>query len=186
MPQLLTIDIGNTTTSLAYFENPLIDKLKFIKTFSTSRLKTDHNTIKELSDCLNRINSKIFSVIISSVVPPIDPIIKTLFGDAQVTFLNPLMDTIISIDDCCKNSIGSDRIATMAGAYSLYRTNLAVADFGTATTISVVNKKGEFIGSSIMPGVDLMFESLKKGTSKLPLLKKKMILNIQLLILGQQ
>ncbi|MBI5640928.1 MAG: type III pantothenate kinase, partial [Nitrospirae bacterium] len=40
-------------------------------------------------------------------------------------------------------------------------------DFGTATTITVVDREAACIGGAIMPGVGLMNEMLEKGTSKL-------------------
>jgi type III pantothenate kinase len=40
-------------------------------------------------------------------------------------------------------------------------------DFGTATTISIVDRKAVYIGGAIMPGIRLMNESLARGTSKL-------------------
>jgi type III pantothenate kinase len=52
-------------------------------------------------------------------------------------------------------------------AYELYKKPVAVVDFGTATTISVVGRDAHYIGGAIMPGVELMNESLERGTSKL-------------------
>lgn len=63
--------------------------------------------------------------------------------------------------------LGSDRIANSVAAYELCKCPIAVIDFGTATTVSVVGKDAKYIGGAIMPGLGLMNESLAKGTSKL-------------------
>ncbi|MCX8070748.1 MAG: type III pantothenate kinase [Thermodesulfovibrionales bacterium] len=174
MLPLLTIDIGNTTTTFVLFINPLNKEFTSIKTFRTEEIRKDNFKVKELNDFLYAIGNKEFSAIVSSVVPEIDLLVKKYLFNLNahtVIFLNSSMNTIITIDELYKKSIGSDRIANMAGAFSIYKTNVAVADFGTATTISIVNKEGRFIASCIMPGLEMMFESLYMKTSKLPLIK---------------
>ena len=54
-----------------------------------------------------------------------------------------------------------------AGAYAIYGGPVAVVDFGTATTITIVGKNADFIGGSIMPGIGLMNDVLEQRTSKL-------------------
>jgi type III pantothenate kinase len=63
--------------------------------------------------------------------------------------------------------LGTDRIANAVAANELYKGPVAVLDFGTATTVSVVGKNANYMGGAIMPGVGLMNESLAKSTSKL-------------------
>ena len=45
---------------------------------------------------------------------------------------------------------------------------LLVVDMGTATTMSVINEKEEFIGGAIMPGLRLSLEALSSKASLLP------------------
>ena len=59
--------------------------------------------------------------------------------------------------------VGPDRIANAVAAYELYNCPVAVADFGTATTVSVVGKGAVFLGGAIMPGIGLMNESLAQA-----------------------
>jgi type III pantothenate kinase len=63
--------------------------------------------------------------------------------------------------------VGPDRIANAVAAEALFTCPVAVIDFGTATTISVVAKGASFIGGAILPGIRLMNESLAKKTSRL-------------------
>jgi len=50
----------------------------------------------------------------------------------------------------------------------LYSKPCIVVDFGTATSFDIVNRKGEFIGGVIAPGLNLQMKVLNKFTSKLP------------------
>ena len=63
--------------------------------------------------------------------------------------------------------VGTDRIANAVAASDLYGTPVAIVDFGTATTISVVGREGDFVGGSILPGLRLMNSALDAGTSQL-------------------
>ena len=49
-----------------------------------------------------------------------------------------------------------------------YGAPLIVVDFGTATTFNIIDKKGEFIGGVIAPGIKGSLDSLVNGTAKLP------------------
>ena len=55
---------------------------------------------------------------------------------------------------------------------------MIVIDFGTATTLDVLDRKGVYSGGVITPGIDLSLNSLKKMTAKLPLVKFKRTKNI--------
>lgn len=62
--------------------------------------------------------------------------------------------------------LGCDRWAAIIGARSLTATGaLCVVDCGTAVTIDAVNTDDRFIGGVILPGIDLMQESLLNSTS---------------------
>jgi type III pantothenate kinase len=65
--------------------------------------------------------------------------------------------------------LGSDRIANAIAATHIYpNENLIIIDMGTATTLCAVNRKREFLGGTIMPGVRISMTALVANTSKLP------------------
>lgn len=65
--------------------------------------------------------------------------------------------------------VGADRIANAIALTHLYpKNNLVVVDFGTATTLCVINKNKEYLGGLIIPGIRLCMESLEAKTAKLP------------------
>ena len=69
--------------------------------------------------------------------------------------------------------LGADRWHAMIAACAKFpNESLVIASSGTATTIECVrrdpNTAAEFVGGVIAPGVDLMHESLARGTARLP------------------
>jgi len=65
------------------------------------------------------------------------------------------------------DQLGSDRWAALLGAWHLMKGECLVVNCGTATTIDALSAKGEFIGGLILPGVELMLNSLCASTSQL-------------------
>jgi len=59
-------------------------------------------------------------------------------------------------------SFGADRYAALVAAYHHCQGNKIVIDCGTATTIDAIDASGQHEGGLIMPGVQLMQESLVK------------------------
>ena len=55
----------------------------------------------------------------------------------------------------------------------MYIKSKVIIDFGTATTIDVLDEKGVYDGGVITPGIDLSLKSLQMGTAKLPLVNFK-------------
>lgn len=65
-----------------------------------------------------------------------------------------------------EQSLGVDRWLALIGGVKLYpNKNLVIIDAGTATTIDVVDAFGVHQGGWILPGIELMKESLLTGTS---------------------
>ena len=51
--------------------------------------------------------------------------------------------------------VGADRIVNCLAAYAKFNTAAIVVDFGSSICVDVVSAKGEFLGGSIAPGVQL-------------------------------
>lgn len=64
--------------------------------------------------------------------------------------------------------LGEDRVACCAGALKKYGPPFIVVDFGTATTVNVVNPEGDFIGGAILAGVRTSLLALSDNTAQLP------------------
>jgi type III pantothenate kinase len=67
------------------------------------------------------------------------------------------------------DTLGTDRIASAAGAFDLYPgKDILVIDAGTAITFDYLSDNA-FKGGNISPGIKMRFKALNKFTGKLPL-----------------
>jgi type III pantothenate kinase len=75
--------------------------------------------------------------------------------------------------------LGTDRLAGMFGAVTLYpNKNTLIVASGTATTIDYLHSGSIFMGGWIIPGLDLMLQSLGKSTANLPTLNSNQFLKV--------
>lgn len=65
--------------------------------------------------------------------------------------------------------LGTDRWAALIGARSLHGGPCLVVSAGTATTVDLLDADGHFRGGLILPGEQLMRQSLARDTARLPL-----------------
>jgi type III pantothenate kinase len=174
---LIAVDIGNSFINIGYFT----DMSLIVQKIETHPLKDVNEYKMILRDFLfqNHIENNCFSVIISSVVYSRTPVLKEVFSalsdkksDRDVLLVSHKMNTGLRFRVNSPEELGTDRIVNSVGAWDIYKAPVAVVDFGTATTITVVGNDAHFIGGSIMPGLRLMNDMLFRGTSKL----KKIVL----------
>ena len=169
---ILTVDIGNTNIMFGGFVD---DKLEFVARVATDTSKTEDEYASLILSILAAHDVKrtvIKGAIISSVVPPLNSVMKKavrfLYG-VDPLIVGPGIKTGIGIQ--CDNpaSVGSDLICASVAAHFIYGSPALIVDMGTATKMTVVNKKGCFVGVSIIPGVLTGLKALAKGTAQLPL-----------------
>lgn len=163
---LLTADIGNTSITLGLFDGDAL-----VEEF---RLASDKDLSQEEYEVLLKTLFKQFKVkgcIIGSVVEELNKKFKSSVDNVfkiNSIILNSELNTGVKIAIQNPKEAGADRIANACGALMLYNRPCIVVDFGTATSFDIVNKKGEFIGGVITPGLNLQMKVLNKFTSKLP------------------
>jgi type III pantothenate kinase len=56
--------------------------------------------------------------------------------------------------------VGADRIANAIAAHHLYKGPAILVDFGTATTFDAIDARGDYLGGSIAPGIQLSHDAL--------------------------
>src|SRR5258708_15752599 len=64
--------------------------------------------------------------------------------------------------------VGADRLVNTVAAHDRYKGPLIVVDFGTATTLDVVDRDGNYCGGVIAPGINLSLGALAMAAAKLP------------------
>ena len=168
---ILAIDIGNTNVVIGGFEN---DRIEFTARVATDVRRTEEQYAVEIHQILHLYGysaKEMEGSIISSVVPPLTTVMKTALR--KITGKKPLvvgpgLKTGLNIKLDNPASLGADRVADTVAAISEYSLPLMVVDMGTATTMSVINEREEFIGGAIMPGLLLSLEALSSRASLLP------------------
>lgn len=168
---VLAFDIGNTNIVMGAFEG---EHVVFQTRLSTSLDKTEAEyvvLVKNLLEIYGVNRQDIEGSIISSVVPPLVNIIKhvmvLLTGKAPLV-VGPGLKTGLNIAVGDPSELGSDLVVAAVAALQKYPKPLIILDMGTATTFSVLGKKGEFLGVIIYPGVMVSFDALTERTAQLP------------------
>ncbi len=171
---ILALDVGNTNIVVGCVDEENI--------FFECRLSTDKNKteaeyaviFKNLIDIYDVDMNKINGAIISSVVPPITNVLKNAVF--TVTGYEPVevdirMNHGLKINTKNPDELGNDLIVAAVAAMDKYKPPLIIFDMGTATTISVIDKDGVFLGVSILPGVKTAMNALFDNASQLPAIK---------------
>ena len=167
---ILAIDMGNTNIVIGCVDE---EKVLFEERLATDLSKTELEYVvifKTVLELYGIEKEKVTGAIISSVVPQLVNIIKSalyklikvepmVVGPGVKTGLNILMDE--------PRRVGSDLIVDAVAAINNYGTPLIVIDMGTATTMSVIDRKGNYIGGVIMPGIKVSVDSLVSRTAQL-------------------
>jgi len=168
---LLAFDVGNTTIAIGLFRGRQLVKSWKIET-DTDKTSDEYGVLLlNLMQACALGAGEISGAIISSVVPPLTPVIEevcgTCFGTAPMV-VGPGLKTGMPILYETPLEVGADRITASVAAFEKHGGPLIVLDFGTATTFDAVSAKGEYLGGAISPGVRISAEALYLKTAKLP------------------
>ena len=167
---ILAIDIGNTNIVVGCIDD---EKTYFIERLSTVRTKTELEYAVDLKTVLDIYHIKktdIEGCIISSVVPQITDIARLAAEKIlkkEVMVLGPGVKTGLNIMMDNPGQLGADMVADAVAGLASYPVPFIVIDMGTATTVSVVNDKKQYIGGMILPGVGVSLDALTSRASQL-------------------
>ncbi|MCI7262060.1 MAG: type III pantothenate kinase [Clostridiaceae bacterium] len=168
---ILAVDIGNTNIVIGVVD---AKKTYFIERLTTTIGKTNLEyaiTLKSILEIFHIEPRQLEGAIISSVVPPLNRTIMEairkitgitakLVGSGMKTGLNILMDN--------PRSVGSDMIVNSVGALNEHEPPIIIIEMGTATTMSVIDKDGRYIGGAILPGLRVSMDTMSSSTAQLP------------------
>ena len=174
---ILCLDVGNSHIHGGVFKEDKI-LLQFRK---TSGFKSSSDELGLFLKFVLRENdidpSGIEKISICTVVPDILHSLKNAclkYFNQSPFILEAGVKTGLKIKYQNPVEVGTDRIANALACVHLFsQRNLIVVDFGTATTICVINKNKEYLGGSILPGIYISMEVLESKTAKLPTVEIK-------------
>ena len=168
---ILAIDIGNTNIVIGCFEG---EKIVFTERLSTKHTATELEyavSFKNVLEIYGIKTNEIDGGIISSVVPSLTNIIKRAIGKLtknKILSVGPGLKTGLNIKMDNPAAVGADLVVGAVAAINEYQTPMIFFDMGTATTISAIDKDKNYIGTVIIPGLEVSLNSLVGGTSQLP------------------
>ena len=155
----LIVDIGNTSTKLAVFEGKTLISQARINELSCQDLEKELSGIKVQQAIVSSVKEVplfIFELFLSNI-----PFVHLLSHKSKLPF---------NIEYDTPETLGSDRIAAVAGAFSMFAgKEVLVIDAGTALTFDFLSG-GVYKGGNISPGLTMRFKALNKFTDRLPLI----------------
>jgi len=161
----LTIDIGNTQVKVAFFIGEQL--------VATNRFERRDIALLERTFS----NYKPDTVTFSSVSGRDERIEEIAHKRGnRVLWLSHETPLPIRLDYLTPTTLGTDRIATSVGAWTIGQrlsptSDLLVIDAGTAVTYDLVTSDGKFKGGNIAPGMRMRFTALHEHTRNLPLIE---------------
>jgi type III pantothenate kinase len=169
---LLAINANNTNTAFAIWRG---DVLQGSWRTATEGKRTADEYVVWLDHLLSLdglSRGDVHGAVIASVVPEVNFNLLTLCRKYCKT--DPLVvgDSAVKLGTKAlvdrPEEVGADRIVNTLAAHDRYRGPLIVVDFGTATTLDVVDRDGNYCGGAIAPGINLSLAALHMAAAKLP------------------
>lgn len=169
---LLAIDVGNTNTVFALFEDENLVGQWRISTISGRTADEYWVWLRQLLDEHGVNKRLVHAAIVATVVPETQYEILTLchryFGVQPMLVGDPAIKLAMKVKLDRPQEVGADRLVNAVEAWHRYRRPVIVVDFGTATTFDVIDREGNYCGGVIAPGVHLSLDALRKAAAKLP------------------
>jgi type III pantothenate kinase len=188
---LLVLDVGNTNTVLGVFtrakadagrtaaDKSLNDAPRYDQLLANWRVATvQTSTVDEYGVLFRNLFamaglevSGMHGIVISSVVPPLDPVLRQVcerYFNSKPLFIEPGIKTGMPVHYDNPAEVGADRIVNAVAAFEKYGGPCVIVDFGTATTFDCVSAKGEYLGGVISPGLGISADALFERTARLP------------------
>lgn len=168
---LLVLDMGNTNITLGVFKG---EQLLFEGRLATVRERTGDEyavLLRQLLQLhslpLDAFNGAVIGSVVPSLDAAMDRAVQSVIG-CKPLFVGPGIRTGLSIRIDDPAQLGADLLVGAVAALSRYGAPCAVWDLGTATTVSVIDKEGNFLGGAILPGVFTSYNALSDRASLLP------------------
>ncbi|MCL2826750.1 MAG: type III pantothenate kinase [Eggerthellaceae bacterium] len=168
---LLAVDVGNTQTALGLYDG---EELRHMWRIATTKTDTADELRVELLALLAAegvVPKAVLGMALASVVPRLTAswaeACISLFGHEPLVVTAQTAGPLFKTGYSNPAEIGADRVADAVAALALYGAPAVVVDFGTATNIEVVDRRGFFIGGIIAPGMETSANALFAHAARL-------------------
>ena len=167
---LLTLDVGNTNTVLGLFRDAELVAHWRLTTARDQTVDEYGILTRELFTLAEIDPASVTGVIISSVVPPLNPTLEEMserYFHVKALFIEPGVKTGMPVLYDNPQEVGADRIVNSVAAFAKYGGPCIVVDFGTAINFDVISARGEYMGGVLAPGIGISAEALFSRAARL-------------------
>lgn len=175
---ILAIDIGNTTTSFGVYERGRLASTFSIATQPNRTADEITLRLKALATTRHLHLSRAKHILLCSVVPRMSAVLMQSLASLEAVPIRVVgQDVQVPLKNryTYPEQVGQDRLVGAYAAWKRYGKkgkgegrDCIVCDFGTAITIDIVTKAGEYLGGIIAPGLEISLDALATRTALLP------------------
>ena len=167
---VLALDIGNTEITLGLFDGDELERSWRLTTRPDQTPDEWAVVVRALFDQAGLDITEVTATVLASVVPSAteavtDALLIATGTTAQV--IGPETPLPVKLDVDEPQTVGADRVVNTVAAMHLFRVDVIVVDFGTATTLDCITRDGVFLGGIIAPGLRTSGENLARRAAKL-------------------
>jgi type III pantothenate kinase len=171
MMDLLAVDVGNTHVVCGLFDDGALVNSFRLSTCLERTADEYGLLIVSLAEMKTGWKVEPTDSIVCSVVPPLTDRIETslerYFGRPP-TVVGPDYSKLgIKVSYDKPEDVGADRVVDALAAREAFGAPVIVVDFGTATTLDLVNADGDYVGGAIMPGLGPAAKTLFESAARL-------------------
>lgn len=154
---ILAIDAGNTRIKWGVHDGRWLEQGVLA-----------HDRLPDLAEHLQPYATLRRAVVCNVAGASVETAIKTMLEQTGITGLwvtAQAQSNGVSNGYANPTQLGSDRWAALVAAWHFKRSACVVASAGTALTVDALSSRGEFLGGLILPGLDMMRQSLLANTA---------------------
>lgn len=172
---LLAIDIGNSNIAFGIYKNKWLQhwRLNTVPNKTSDEYEVLFRSLLANGyDALGEVDRVMISCVVPSLRSTFHKMVQRMFRK-QPVFVGAQLETSIKVTIDNPSEIGSDLLANAVAGYHIFKSSCIVVDFGTALSITVVERDGALVGASIAPGLETAMKALSSNTSQLPFVELK-------------
>ncbi|UFN43502.1 type III pantothenate kinase [Nocardioides okcheonensis] len=165
---LLAADIGNSHTFLGVLDG---EEVTAHWRVATDERRTADEWSVLIRGLLGPALDSVDGIAVCATVPAVlhewREMIERHLSHVRAIVVEPGIRTGIPVLMDNPREVGTDRIVNSLAAATLHGGPAIVVDFGTATTFDVVNRRGQYVGGAISPGIEISLEALGRRGAQL-------------------
>lgn len=174
---LLVIDSGNTNVVFAVYDGS--ERIGVWRCANDPKRTADEYAVwlthlmEHKGITLNDITHSILASVVPETQFNLESLCRRYFSEPPMVIGKEGVDLGLKVLIDEPDQVGADRLVNAVAGHVKYGGPLIIVDFGTATTLDVVDGDGNYIGGIISPGINLSVQALYMAAAKLPLVEIK-------------